>query len=343
LKDDSSLLKNIKEYINQINSVDDTVKFSLRLANNDLTDESCELFTNLAKRNLIKNINISFNKFTDEGRKKIFDSLKNSEGLTGIKHTSNMVCDLNFLSGVIESNSSLIELDLTGTLITDDKLKILVEALQANSKINSPGINSLTLNRCYLTNVSAIKIAKFLKNNKSLKKLNLNQNSFNSDGLKYLFRILSFTPSPALETLDIQNNRFGIKVLHELFEVLKNNSNLHTLFISGNFPNITKEHTINKLLEYSERNRYYDINSFNFHNDPVMSKEEKIESLICRKIHFPKDELVVHCGTSDIISPMCNNHLYRESWLIEISEIIKEDEILNLNLNDDINLNDLYV
>jgi hypothetical protein len=315
----------VKNYIDQIILQEPHCKFSLNFSKNKLTDKSSEIFISLAERNLIYFIDISGNQFmTDERKKLIYESLKNCNSLQVIKGSPSNVQEMNMICNVVKFSKSLLELDLSNTFITDEKIKILMDSLNNNKNIS---IQTLKMRKCYLTNNMVAELAKFIEKNKTLKKLNLSDNSFSSEGIKALFKSLNsynYTDndeaSTPLEILEMQNNRFSIKVIKELYNLILNNTNLHTINLSGPFPNLSKEQTLNKLLEFFERDRYVNINEISYtleNNNSSISNEEKIESKICRTINFPKEKLIVHCGTSakesdcvylcDRVSPYCGD------------------------------------
>jgi hypothetical protein len=211
----------VKNYIDQIILQEPHCKFSLNFSKNKLTDKSSEIFISLAERNLIYFIDISGNQFiTDERKKLIYESFKNCNSLQVIKGSPSNVQEMNMICNVVKFSKSLLELDLSNTFITDEKIKILMDSLNNNKNIS---IQTLKMRKCYLVNNLVAQLAKFIEKNKTLKKLNLSDNSFSSEGIKALFKSLNsynYTDndeaSPPLEIFEIQNNRFSLKVIKEL-------------------------------------------------------------------------------------------------------------------------------
>ncbi|XP_068920849.1 NACHT, LRR and PYD domains-containing protein 12-like isoform X2 [Petaurus breviceps papuanus] len=134
-------------------------------------------------------------------------------------------CQLETLS----STKSLKNLDVRGISSEEGGIKLLCKALEnPNCKLET-----LSLACCHLTSTCSQYLFCCLSSNKSLKKLDLSQNSLDEEGIKLLCKALE-NPNCMLETLNLASCRLTSTCSQNLFCYLSSNKSLKNLDLSGN-------------------------------------------------------------------------------------------------------------
>ncbi|XP_072006099.1 NACHT, LRR and PYD domains-containing protein 12-like isoform X2 [Engystomops pustulosus] len=133
------------------------------------------------------------------------------------------------LASVIRNNPSLTKLDLSNNNLSGPHLSDLMEAL------SSPGcrIKELRLRSNNLSEKSCIHLASGIKNNPSLKILDLSDNNMSGPYLSDLMEALS-SPGCRIEELDLHSNNLPDWACTQLASAILNNPSLKILDLSFN-------------------------------------------------------------------------------------------------------------
>lgn len=241
--------KNINKNINNIITKNDAIKENEYLQDDDDNNKN--------KINTIKIFSSKFDNIL------LFDKLmkfiKNKTIKKFYFYDNNINADFEgweSISDFLENNYNVRYIDLQCSHIYDNHLNNLIRAL------TDKRIRSLNLSQNFITLEGVKIISSFLKNNKTLKKLDLSRNSqieFKADGVKnileslisnqnienidfsnmhltgcgeYIGKFLSINKS--LEALTLRNIKLNVSDFKNIFENIKNNNTIKEIDISWN-------------------------------------------------------------------------------------------------------------
>ena len=241
--------KNINKNINNIITKNDAIKENEYLQDDDDNNKN--------KINTIKIFSSKFDNIL------LFDKLmkfiKNKTIKKFYFYDNNINADFEgweSISDFLENNYNVRYIDLQCSHIYDNHLNSLIRAL------TDKRIRSLNLSQNFITLEGVKIISSFLKNNKTLKKLDLSRNSqieFKADGVKnileslisnqnienidfsnmhltgcgeYIGKFLSINKS--LEALTLRNIKLNVSDFKNIFENIKNNNTIKEIDISWN-------------------------------------------------------------------------------------------------------------
>ncbi|XP_078515296.1 NACHT, LRR and PYD domains-containing protein 12-like [Lissotriton helveticus] len=207
---------------------------SLRLYGCSLTDSYCEALASVLETNSsLTELDLSGNELRDAGVKKLCEGLKHPNcklqtlRLYGCSLTGSCCGDL---ASVLETNTSLTELDLSFNDLGDDGVKKLCEGLKhPNCKLQT-----LRLWRCSLTGSCCEALASVLETNSSLTELNLGDNiELQDTGVKKLCEGLKH-PNCKLQTLRLHSCSLTGSCCGDLASALETNTSLTELNLGFN-------------------------------------------------------------------------------------------------------------
>ncbi|XP_066462649.1 NACHT, LRR and PYD domains-containing protein 12-like [Eleutherodactylus coqui] len=205
----------------------------LSLGHNYLTDTSCTQLASVIRNNTsLKKLDLSMNRMSGPHFTDLMDALYSpacriEELLLGDNNLSDISCTQ--LASVIRNNSSVKKLDLSGNPLSGPHFSELTDAL------SSPAcrIEELGLGHNYLTDTSCTQLASVIRNNTSLKKLDLSMNPMSGPHFTDLMDAL-YSPACRIEELLLGHNDLPDTSCSQLASVIRNNTSLKKLDLSGN-------------------------------------------------------------------------------------------------------------
>ena len=199
----------------------------LNLNNNNMTGQVAQDLAYVVKNNAnLRKLYLSNNSLKSSAVV-ILQALKDHSKLKTLSlHNNNMTGQVaEDLAYVIRNNLYLKKLYLSNNGLKSSVLVIL-QALKDHSKLKT-----LSLHNNNMTGQVAEDLANVIKNNLYLEKLYLSNNSFKSSAIMILQALKDHSE---LKGLDFNNNGMTGKVAEDLAYVIKNNSDLEGLYLSGN-------------------------------------------------------------------------------------------------------------
>ncbi|XP_066537053.1 NACHT, LRR and PYD domains-containing protein 12-like [Hoplias malabaricus] len=219
-----------------------------QLSGCELTKDSCEsLGTALQSENSLKELDLSNNDLQDSGVE-LLSALKSplckleTLRLTGCR-LGDKSCES--LGSVLQSNSSLKELDFSNNVLQDSGVELLSAALK------SPlcKLETLRLALCGLRDKSCESLGSVLQSENSLKELDLSNNDLRDSGVERLSAALK-SPLCKLETLRLSGCMISGKSCSSLASSLKSNPfHLRKLDLSYNHPGESGVKLLSDLLQ----------------------------------------------------------------------------------------------
>ncbi|XP_075699610.1 NACHT, LRR and PYD domains-containing protein 12-like [Rhinoderma darwinii] len=205
----------------------------LHLGGNDLPDTSCIQLAYGIRNNLsLKKLVLSGNRLSGPNLSDLMEALSSPDcGIEELQLGDNDLPDTSCiqLASVIRNNRSLKILDLYSNRLSGPHLRDLMEAL------SSPdcGIEELYLGGNDLPDTSCIQLASGIRNNRSLKRLDLYNNRLSGPHLSDLMEALS-SPDCGMEELHLGGNELLDTSCIQLASGIRNNRSLKILDLTGN-------------------------------------------------------------------------------------------------------------
>ncbi|XP_040279082.1 NACHT, LRR and PYD domains-containing protein 3-like [Bufo bufo] len=205
----------------------------LDLGLNGLPDTSCIQLASVIRNNQsLKRLDLSGNSLSGPHFSDLMKALSSPGCRIEALHLGdNKLPDTSCipLASVIKNNQSLKILTLSGNLLSGPHFSDLMEAL------SSPAcrIEELHLAENDLPEISCLQLASGIRDNQSLKILDLNDNSLSGPHFSILMEVLS-SPGCRIEELHLANNDLPDTSCIQLASVIRNNQSLKILVLSGN-------------------------------------------------------------------------------------------------------------
>jgi len=197
------------------------------------------LFNNLSSLDITyKVLNVGMNYNAEDFGMNLNDALNISKYLHSTKSLSTLVLSecliddetVHILMGGLQQNNTITTLNLSYNKITSTGARRLSSFLTKNDNV----LMILNLNDNQINDEGVHFIAETLKNkdNSHLIELNLALNNFGDSGAMALMEAVAVTE--CLQILDISKNRITTDSFDAFLDLLKVNTSMHTLNISGN-------------------------------------------------------------------------------------------------------------
>ncbi|XP_077322829.1 NACHT, LRR and PYD domains-containing protein 12-like isoform X2 [Lithobates pipiens] len=171
-----------------------------------------------------QDVNLGSCNIQDEGLKKFIPALHNMKSLRlSSNHLTDSSC--THLASVITNNQTLRTLDLSGNNLEGPPFRDLMEALTKTQ------IEELQLMYNHLTDSSCPHLASVIRNNRTLRTLNLSQNNLEGPHFRDLMEALT---TSRIEKLQLSSNHLKDSSCPHLASVIRNNQTLRRLNLSGN-------------------------------------------------------------------------------------------------------------
>ncbi|XP_069828856.1 NACHT, LRR and PYD domains-containing protein 3-like [Dendropsophus ebraccatus] len=205
----------------------------LRLDDNHLPDTSCPQLASVIRNNpSLKILHLSNNRLSGPHFSDLAEALSSPEGrIEELGLGNNDLPDTSCpqLASVIRNNPSLKKLVLSQNNLSGPHFSDLAEAL------SSPAcrIEELELHSNNLPDTSCPHLASVIRNNPSLKRLDLHDNDLSGPHFSDLAEALS-SPDCRIEELDLRSNNLPDTSCPQLASVIRNNPSLKTLYLSEN-------------------------------------------------------------------------------------------------------------
>ncbi|XP_075139676.1 NACHT, LRR and PYD domains-containing protein 12-like [Leptodactylus fuscus] len=206
----------------------------LSLGNNDLPDSSCTHLASVIRNNQsLKRLDLSYNLLSGPHFSDLMAALSSLACRIEELHLAyNNLLDTSCtqLASVIRNNQSLKILVLSGNRLFGLHFSDLMAAL------SSPDcrIEELRLASNDLPDTSCTQLAFVIRNNQSLKRLNLSDNRLSGPHFSDLMAALS-SPDCRIEELRLAGNNLPDTSCTQLASVIRNNQSLKILKLSGNY------------------------------------------------------------------------------------------------------------
>ena len=198
---------------------------TLVLDNNSIDDAGAQALAEALETNVaLTRLRLRGNSIGDVGMQALVEALVKS---LEKKSARTILCTLQTIADVLETNNTLMELDLNGRRIGDAGAQALAEALKT-----SGALKTLSLNSNSIGDAGAQALAEALKTNGALTTLWLRSNSIRDAGAQALAEALK--TNGALTTLWLSYNSIGEAGAQALAERLKTNGALKALWLSSN-------------------------------------------------------------------------------------------------------------
>ncbi|PIO33631.1 hypothetical protein AB205_0134610, partial [Aquarana catesbeiana] len=199
----------------------------LHLVNTHLTDSSCPHLTSGIRNNqTLRTLNLSYNNLDGCHFSDLMAALTTSR-IEELHLYNNHLTDSScpHLASGIRNNQTMRTLDLSHNNLQGPHFRDLMEALTTSQ------IEELHLDRNHLTHSSCPHLTSGIRNNQTLRKLNLNEN--NLEGPHFSDFMAALTTSQ-IEELHLSDNHLTDSSCPHLASGIRNNQTLRTLDLSWN-------------------------------------------------------------------------------------------------------------
>ncbi|XP_073465171.1 NACHT, LRR and PYD domains-containing protein 12-like [Aquarana catesbeiana] len=199
----------------------------LQLYGNHLTDSSCRhLASGIRNNQTLRTLNLSRNSLEGPHFRDLMEALTTSrieKLVLSSNHLTDSYCP--HLASGIRNNQTLRTLDLASNKLEGPHFRDLMEALTTSR------IEELQLFNIHLTDSSCPHLASGIRNNQTLRTLNLNGNNLEGPHFRDLMEAL---PTSQIEQLELFNIHLTDSSCPHLASGIRNNQTLRTLNLNGN-------------------------------------------------------------------------------------------------------------
>jgi Ran GTPase-activating protein (RanGAP) involved in mRNA processing and transport len=218
----------------------DLIKFNqhiqtLYIEKNDFQDEGIAFIAEaLGQNNSLQTINLSDNRITSIGLNSLYECFNDSEcsnySIKKVLIKSNLFNTpeaTQALGMILQTNRTILELDLSSNSISDQLVLPIAEAFRINNTLQSLVFesNALGATGCRL-------LCEGLKVNRALKILNLRNNSLGHDGARVISDLLMINRT--LDTLNLQANLLDEHSISLIADKLNYNNVIKLIILSNN-------------------------------------------------------------------------------------------------------------
>ncbi|XP_040188680.1 NACHT, LRR and PYD domains-containing protein 12-like isoform X2 [Rana temporaria] len=199
----------------------------LQLYDNQLTDSSCpHLASGIQNNQTLRTLHLYKNNLEGPHFRDLMEALTTSR-IEELLLSDNQLTDssCSHLASVIRNNQTLRTLGLADSNLEVPHFRDLMEALTTSR------IEALLLNDDHLTDSSCPHLASGIRNNQTLRTLNLSWNNLEGPHFRDLMEALT---TSRIEELQLENNELTDSSCHHLASGIRNNRTLRTLNLSMN-------------------------------------------------------------------------------------------------------------
>lgn len=228
-------------------------------------------------------------------------------------------------SGVTLENITHITKILTQSTVTDLSCCCLYIGTSgakdiANALKNNKTLKILELSANQICDDGAKDIANALKNNKTLKTLELNGNQISDEGAKYIAEFLK--ENSALTKLGLGGNEIGYDGAKDIASALKNNKTLITLDLSVNKMGSNGARVIIKSLQDN-----YTLSTLLLsHNDITEKGAKKIATLIKNNHALIVLDLGVNGISNNVLKEIYDHIRYNKEYVIDLANFLYDND-----------------
>ncbi|XP_077320202.1 NACHT, LRR and PYD domains-containing protein 3-like [Lithobates pipiens] len=195
--------------------------------NGNLLSSCPHLASGIRNNQTLRTLNLSENNLEGPHFRDLMEALITSrieKLLLENNHLTNSSCP--HLVSLIRNNQTLRTLSLSKNNLEGPHFRDLMEALTTSR------IEELELERNHLRESSCPHLASGIRNNQTLRKLNLSENNLEGPHFRDLMAALT---TSQIEKLDLKNNGLTDSSCPHLASGIRNNQTLRTLYLSGNY------------------------------------------------------------------------------------------------------------
>ncbi|XP_073465577.1 NACHT, LRR and PYD domains-containing protein 12-like isoform X2 [Aquarana catesbeiana] len=242
----------------------------LQLKNTHLTDSSCpDLASGIRNNKTLRTLDLSVNNLEGSHFRDLMEALRTSQ-IEELQLWCNQLTDSSFphLASGIRNNQTLRRLNLSDNNLGGPHFRILMEALTTSR------IEELQLDRSHLTDSSCPHLASGIRNNQTLRTLDLSRNILEGPHFWDLMEALTTT---RIEKLELDRNQLTDSSCPLVASLMRNNQTLRILNLSKN--NLEGPH-FRDLMEALTTSRIEELQIENSDlSDETKRELKKLESL----------------------------------------------------------------
>ncbi|XP_018426484.1 PREDICTED: ribonuclease inhibitor-like [Nanorana parkeri] len=199
----------------------------LQLHDNHLTDISCPDLASVIRNNqTLRTLNLSYNNLEGPHFRDVMEALTTSR-IEGLHLYNNLLTDISCpdLASGIRNNQTLKILNLYNNNLEGPHFRDVMEALTTSQ------IEELLLDRNHLTDSSCPDLASGIRNNQTLRTLNLSRNNLGGPHFRDLMEALT---TSRIEELHLKYNKLTDSSCPDLASGIRDNKTLKRLYLSNN-------------------------------------------------------------------------------------------------------------
>ena len=195
----------------------------LNIANNEIHCRGLKKGLNIIKMSKIFALNISNNSIGDEGISCLADALKNFQNL---KKLDVSFCNFEaigffYLLNILQNVKRIESLNVSGNNVKNGDFDYM------RMPFINFGVKNLNMSKCSLGNKNTLVLGECLKNNETIRVLNISHNGITDQGFKSFQNL--FTKNNTIEKLDVSSNFISDVTAREFVKSMKFNRSLKKL------------------------------------------------------------------------------------------------------------------
>ena len=228
--------------------------------------------------NQLAYLDMSKNKFLDNGLIALVDQLKNLPNLISLNIS---FCGFEFLGFEyllknLQYNRKLEILNVRGNKLKNENF------YQIKPYFPNIGLRSLNMSRCSLCDDYTFKLGEFMEENVTIRRLNISENEISDEGFKSFGAL--FYKNSSINHFDVSSNFLTNNSVSNMIKSLEFNSSLNSINLYGNQLN---NDISNLILQILQKNRTLTYINLYFNRIP-MNKIEEINKFI--KLNFDRQK-----------------------------------------------------